>query len=236
MEQQIGVVFLHGAGLAGWIWEGVAKLLNYPSLILEFPNRESIPGANKRLSLDDYCVTLRQSIDPWEPQRFVLVTHSISGVVGVKLAAELKPRVAGFACLSAHIPAKGGSFLSVLPFPQRALLRVALRLAGTKPPEKVIRKSLCNGLTGMQARRVVKAFTPESRRLYVDACKVPAPAVRSLYIKQLKDESMPVPFQERMASNLLSPQTASVDAGHLGMLTHSMEVATILDQFTRSCV
>lgn len=54
-----GVVFIHGAGLDTWIWEGVTSALDAPHLAVAFPPE----GDRATLGLADYVAHVRREID-----------------------------------------------------------------------------------------------------------------------------------------------------------------------------
>lgn len=180
MDNEIGLVLIHGAGLGSWIWDKTEKHLHAESLAINFPGRNDDTMAHKSLTLDDYCNYLLEQIRKWDKQKIILVAHSIGGVTALKLVNHLGNRIVGFAGISAAIPANGGSFISTLPFPKRVLMSVMLRIAGTKPPKTAIVKSLCNSLTSNESEKVVHKFVPESRLLYFDKCYVPVPTIDKL--------------------------------------------------------
>jgi hypothetical protein len=40
MNDKIGIVLIHGAGLGSFIWDDFKSLIKNPVLTIEFPNRE----------------------------------------------------------------------------------------------------------------------------------------------------------------------------------------------------
>lgn len=226
-----GIVFIHGAGLGSYIWEEVRPLLKYPSMAVNFPNRHR-DKANEKLSLNDYCRHLIKRIKKWDVQHLIIVAHSIGGVVALKLAEHFDDRVAGFVGVSAAIPKNGGSYASCLPFPQRLIMPLMLRIAGTKPPANSIAKALCNDLTDEQTDQVIHKFTAEARRLYTDRCEAGLPRAKRMYIKLTRDQAGSIAVQERMARNLQADRLETIRSGHLVMMSHPQELASLLNDFT----
>lgn len=149
----------------------------------------------------------------------------------MEVASRLESRVAGFVALSAGIPEPGQSFLSCFPFHQRVVQQVVLRFAGTRPPERVIRRSLCTELTDEQADRVVVEFVPESRYLYTDPVDGIIPEVRTQYIQTSMDKSISPDQQAKMATTLGADDIVTLDTGHLSMLGRPNELASALGEF-----
>lgn len=230
-KEKTGILFLSGAGLDGSIWRSVADKLDYPYLIAEYPGREETMEARKHLSLNDYVHYVKRQAEERAAPKFVIVAHSIGGVVGLRLASELSDRVAGFIAVGATIPRKGGSFLSALPLPNRILMSVILRIAGTKPPKTSIRSGLCNDLSEEQTEAIVKSYTPEAKRLFTDPVHVALPAVPTLYAKLADDKELSPASQDKMISNLSSPAVRTLNTGHLPMLSAPGELRAIIDKF-----
>lgn len=230
-QDEVGFVFIHGAGLKGGVWSKVAEGFKHPCLLLEFPLRGNDDDAQTDLSLDDYVTHMKRQVDEWEIHRFVLVAHSLGGVLAQKLASLLPDRLAGFVAVGAAIPNNGGSFVSTLPFPQKLIMSLILRTSGTKPPESAIRKGLCNDLSPEQTEEIVSGFTPESVRVYTDRINAPVPDVPKLYVKLSNDKEFGSSLQNKMISNLSPQSVQSLETGHLPMISNPEGLRSILENF-----
>lgn len=229
-ETDVGFLLVHGAGLDVWIWEDLLSLLEAPALPAAFPAREADQSVRDDLRLVEYTDAIVERIDEWEVPRVILVAHSIGGAVCMEVASRRTDRVAGFVGLSAAIPEPGQSFLSCFPFHRRVVKQAVLRFAGTRPPERVIRRSLCAELTDEQADRVVAGFVPESRYLYTDPVDGTVPGVRRRYVRTSANESMTPEQQTEMAAALGTDDVITLDTGHLPMLSRPEELASALDE------
>lgn len=234
VREKPGIVFIHGAGLGGWIWRDVLPLLDTPTLAVDFPRREAAVEARKSLTLDDYCTDVVQKIEDLKAQKIVIVAHSVGGVVAFKVAAVLGNRLAGFVGVGAAIPRDGGSFLSSLPPFKSAFMGVILRILGTRPPQSAIEQGLCNDLSPEQTEEVVRRFAPESIHLYRDKCNAPAPKVKSLYIRLANDQEFDLGLQDKMAGNLNASEVATMDTGHMPMLKEPKKLAGLLAGFVKN--
>lgn len=230
-HEQTGFVFLNGAGLDSRIWGSMLEGLEFPYLLVESPRRKESLESRKELALTDYVTHAKRQIDAWEIRRFVIVAHSLGGVIALRLASERAKRLAGFVAVGAAIPGNGGSFLSVLPFPKRILLRAIMRTMGTRPPESAIRAGLCSDLTGEQAAEIVQGFTPEAIRLYTDKTGTSVPQVPKLYVKLTRDKEFDPSLQNKMISNLSPEFVRELDTGHLPMLSDPDGLRGILEDF-----
>ncbi|MFC4598252.1 alpha/beta fold hydrolase [Cohnella hongkongensis] len=233
-QREIGLVFVHGAGLNGRIWERVADGLNYPCLFAEFPGRDGEEERRLKLTLKQYTDTVVRQVEEWGVGRIVLVAHSLGGLAALQAAEELQNRMAGFVAVGAAIPKPGGSFLSALPWPKRTILSLLMRKMGTKPPESAIRAGLCSDLSPEDADSVVKGFVPEAFRVYTDRFDGPLPDVPRLYIRLEKDKEFGSSLQARMIRNFAPQQVRTLETGHLPMLGDPAGLRKLLLEFMSS--
>lgn len=231
MNDKIGIVLIHGAGLGSFIWDDLKPLIKNPVLTIEFPNREVGDKANNDLTFDDYKKSAVEQIEKWGIDNFVIVTHSIGGCVGLSLTDYFAEKVVGFVAISSAVPTNGNSFISCLPFPQSLLMPLILNLFGTKPPQKVIEQTLCNDLTSEQTSEIVKRFTPEAKLLYTTKVNYANLEIKNLYIKLTNDKGLPVQLQDKMIKNLTAQKVVTLDSGHLPMLSKPKELSEILNGF-----
>ncbi|NIK55285.1 alpha/beta fold hydrolase [Kribbella shirazensis] len=211
------LLFLSGAGLPAWIWDDIRAALPVETSVAAYPRAGS---------LRDYATKVLAEA----PERFVVVAHSIGGVIGTQLVAQAPSRVLGFVGVAASIPQPGQSFLGALPFPNRLLVGAVMRLAGTRPPAKVIRSGLATDLDDEQAARIVKEFSPESQRLYRDAVGDHRfPELRG-YVQTTADKELPAALQTGYAANLGTTSVRSLPTGHLPMLADPNALAAALQE------
>lgn len=201
------VLFLSGAGLPAWIWDGVRASLAVESAVAPRP---SAPGA----SLDEYA---RAALEAAPGERFVVVAHSSGGVVAARMLGIAPERVRGLVALAAVLPRPGQSFVRAMPFPRRLVLSAVMRIAGTRPPESAVRGSLAGGLPPEVQDRLVADLVPESQRYFRDRVAPWTAPADSLYVPAERDEELPLPLQRRFAA-LLTGTASPLPTGHLPML------------------
>ena len=223
-----GFVFISGAGLSASIWDDVRVKIDAPTLAIEAPERGS--KAALKLTFKDYVDEAMNQIEAFPPKKIILVGHSIGGVVMMQLAQLLGKRVIGIIGVGAGIPRPGESFLSCLPQPQRTVLGLVMRLAGTAVPESSIRKSLCSSLTTEQSDVIVKNFTPEARALYTTGISGKPYTGKAHYVVLTDDREFTADFQRSMAERL-NAKTTEIHGGHLSMINHADEVAKTVAAF-----
>lgn len=231
MNNKIGIVLIHGAGLGSFIWDDLIPLIKNPVLTIEFPNRGVDDKANVNQTFDDYKNSAIEQIVKWNMDNFVIVTHSIGGCVGLSLTDYFAQKVVGFVGISSALPTNGNSFISCLPFPQSLLMPLILKLFGTKPPQKAIEQTLCNDLTSEQTSEVVKLFTPEAKLLYTTKVNYKNLDLMTLYVKLTNDKGFPVQLQDKMIKNLNAKKIVILESGHLPMLSKPKELSEILNNF-----
>ncbi|HSD56008.1 MAG TPA: alpha/beta hydrolase [Candidatus Saccharimonadales bacterium] len=228
-----GFLFIHGAGLGGWIWKDTAGQLSEPSVCADFPARTGSLEERKKLTLDDYVASVLEQANNIKVDKIIVVAHSIGGVVALRVAEQLGDRLAGFVAVGAAIPTPEGSFLSALPFPKSIIMNLIMRLAGTQPPASAIASGLCNDLSPEQTQKVIDSFAAESVELYKTPTGVVLPAVPKLYVVLTNDKEFGVSLQKSMAQRL-GGATENIGSGHLPMLSRPHELAVILQAFATS--
>lgn len=233
MENNIGIVFIHGAGLSGSIWDAVIKEIHVPSLAIDFPGVKRNGKAIDIVTFDDYIDAAANQIKNWKKDRFIIVAHSIGACVGLKVANHFRNELQGFVAVGSVIPKNGNSFVTSLPFPQKLIMPVILSLFGTKPPRKSIESQLCNDLTTEQTLKIVNGFIPEAKALYTTRIYFNLPEIPRHYIKLTNDRSMPETLQDRMAKNLSATKVITLESGHLPMISKTKQVAALLIDFLK---
>ena len=104
---------------------------------------------------------------------------------------ELQPqRVAGLLGVSCVVPAPGASFIGSMPFPNRAVLGLVMRVLGTRPPEKALRAQAA-GLPAPVVEALVSDFVPESQRYYRDPAQEAVTPTHRGYVCTTRDDELP---------------------------------------------
>jgi len=225
-SSNMGYIFLSGAGLGSWVWKDVMASLKQPSVGVNYPKDPNV-------GIEEYAQAAIDQIKDLSVEKMVVVSHSLGGVVGLKVAEALGERLAGFVAISAAIPKNGGSFFSSLPFPQKMIMPLIMKLAGTKPPEAALRKGYCNDLSVEQTAEVLKRYAAESAKIYSDSSTLPPSSVPKLYIKTTNDNEFSDTLQNIMQRNLGADKIVTINSGHLPMLSKPEELAGLLDDFVR---
>lgn len=222
-ESRVGVVFLSGAGLPPWMWDDVrARITDRPTYVGPRPQ-----GGEASLA-EHATAALSQA----KTERFVVVAHSAGGMVAAQIAGLQPERVAGLLGVSCVVPAPGASFVGSMPFPNRVVLGLMMRMLGTRPPEKALRAQAA-GLPEHLVDSIVRDFAPESQRYYRDpAPDAAAPAHRG-YVCTTRDDELPEKLQRSFALRLGVAQPDELPTGHLPMLEDPGSIADRVESFAR---
>jgi len=231
MNNNNGIVLIHGAGLGNYVWSEINPHLKYPVLTINFPNRETGGTSNKNTSFEEYMTSAIQQIESWDKDQITIVAHSIGGCLGLKLNDYFQEKLSRFIGISAIIPKSGESFTDCFPFPQKLILPIILKLFGTKPPAKSIEKELCNDLPSSKSEEIIKRFSPESVKLYTTKINYNSIPEQRLFIKLLNDNALNQDIQNKMIRNLNCKNIVELDSGHLPMLSKPKELAGIINEF-----
>lgn len=228
-----GIVFIHGAGVASWIWRDITPRITIPYVLADLPMRDRPKNARKHLTLEDYVDEVYRQAETLETPNVVIVGHSLGGVIGLELAHKLGDRVVGFAAIGAVVPQPGGSFLSAFSPAKRCLLGALLHTVGTQPPKKSIKNGAGGDLQPDEAEWLCQHYDPEALHAFTDKTGSAVPSrIPALYVSTVKDQALPPRMQYGMAARL-APVRLVVYArsGHLPMIAQPQELSAELNDF-----
>lgn len=220
------VLLLSGAGLPAWIWDQVRKELTFTTEVGARPR-------SAEASLTEYAAAALDSA-PWE--QFAVVAHSSGGAVAAEMVALAPDRVTAVLAVSAVTPKPGRSFITSMPMPRRLVLSLAMKVAGTRPPDSAIRKGLAGRLDAEIADRIVADFTAESVKLYQDKAQSGSFPHQRGYLTTTQDAELPLGLQNRFAQNLDPAWSEAVETGHLPMLEAPELLARKIESFLAATI
>lgn len=227
------LLLLHGAGLGRWIWDGVVPLVTDATAEpLDLPGRS--PGENPDEVTLQRCVDFVRAQIGASPAQVILVGHSFSADVALAVAAAVPASIAGVVLIGGVFSASGKPFLSVLPLPQRLIVRFFLARArgGIKLPQSGVKCEYCNDLDERTTALVLSRVVPEAPRLYLDPVHWAALPVNvpRFYIKLTQDKSLSIKEQQRMIDRVGHAGVESLNTGHLPMLSDPAATAAVLNR------
>jgi pimeloyl-ACP methyl ester carboxylesterase len=186
------------------------------------------PGAHA--SLADHA---NAALEVADADRFVIVAHSAGGMVAGKILGLEPGRVAGLLGVSCVVPKPGTSFVGSMPFPNRVVLGLLMRMVGTKPPEKALRAQAA-GLPEALADKLVSDFVPESQRYYRDPAPDTLAPAHHGYVCTTRDDELPEPLQRSFARRLGVERPEELATGHLPMLEDPDSLVPVIGAFVDS--
>ena len=160
--EKIGFVLVHGAGLGAWVWDRVKMGLNGPVLAVDLPGRGKPYGTLRETKLEDYIQSVIADLRNFPAEKVILVGHSFSGEIILRIATLLPERVAGLVFVAAIVPPSGKSMLSLQPWLQRFIMRLVLKFSTTRPPDSVIRVAACSDLDEKTCADYIARYTAET--------------------------------------------------------------------------
>lgn len=221
------LLLISGAGLPEWIWDDTRRTLGD-----EHDTRVAArPASAATARLRDYAEAALASAPAG---RFAIVAHSSGGVIGAEVARLVPNRVSAFLAVTAVVPKPGGSFISAMPLPNRWLLGVVMRVAGTRPPDAAIRHGIADGLDEPTTARIIADFAPESPALYRDATARTSLDGSRGYVLTSRDRELPPSLQRTFAGRLDASWSDELATGHLPMLEDPQALASSITSFLAS--
>ncbi|WP_341975578.1 alpha/beta hydrolase [Microbacterium sp. LWO13-1.2] len=218
------LLLLSGAGLPAWAWDDVVGGLSAPATVAPRPTVENA-------TVTDYA---RAALDAAPEGDLTLIAHSAGGVVASEVARLAPERIRGVLAVAAIIPKADASFASSLPFPNRVILPLILRLAGTRPPESALRNGLGAGVDEETVRRFIDDLEPEPRSYFLSrvASNAALAAVpRTTYVLTAGDKEIPPQLQRGYAARLRDPRIVEIAGGHYPMISNIPALRAAIKDF-----
>lgn len=212
----VRTLLLHGAGLGPWVWDRLTPLLDDAEAVM-FRGRPDVTLAQ--------CVeTVARKVTPG----CVIVGHSIAAEIAIGAALARPDEVAALLFVGGMVPKSGKPFLSLLPPPQRLLVRIVIRRSknGVHLPKGLVKKSYCNDLDEATTQFVLDRLEPEAPRLYTDPLEWDGLKTPIGYVKLLDDPGLRQ--QEAVIERVGAKGVAELRSGHLPMLSQPEALAAAL--------
>jgi len=233
---ETGIVLIHGAGLSSSIWDKLIPDLEFPSMTATFPAEGTSLENNSKQKFADYTNHIADQVNNWDVKKYVMVCHSIGGIIGLETINKVDEQISGFLVISSVIPEENNSFISSLPFPQKHILGLIMKLAGTKPPKKAITTSLCSGIEEALAEEIAADWTKESINLYTHKIAAQKPDCIKGYLTTLNDKELTTKQQTEMTNKLEATEKYEIDSGHMPMIEKPSQLAQTINGFTAHAI
>jgi pimeloyl-ACP methyl ester carboxylesterase len=219
-----GVVLVHGSNLSAACWEPVIEHLNASTVAVDLPGRGGRPADIVAVTLDDCVEAVIESADAAGLNRFVLVGHSLGGVVITEIAGRYPGRIGGLVYVGALVPAPGASAATIvfgedLPVDEPRM-----------PTEDRAKLFFANDMTDGQWAEAWTQFVPDSALLWNARLRSYPGEVAVTFVSMTDDVGVPPQLALQMIENVGAPVTHRVlSAGHLVMLTRPQELAKAIN-------
>lgn len=231
----IGFLLIHGAGLGAWAWDRVTPQLDFPALAVDLPMRGDPYKTLGTLKLEEYVQSVIDASAAFGVEKFVLVGHSIGGEIALRIATRMPERVAGIVFVSAVIPQPGKAMISIRPRLEHLFMRLTAIFGTLKVPARLVRNRAANGLDEETVALVLRKYSPESPRLFLDRADWSLPeSLPRWYVKTSDDLSVPLALQDMMLARVLPSRAPVIASGHYPMLAKPKELALILNAFAHT--
>ena len=219
-----GVVLVHGSNLSAACWDSVVERLAVPAVAVDLPGRGSRPADILTVTLDDCVKAVADAVEQAGMGRFVLVGHSLGGVVITEAALWFAARVAGLVYVAALVPAPGASAAGVV-FGED--LPPGEPRVATKERAKIF---FANDMTDEQWAVVWGQFVPESPHLWNARLSGYPDGVPVTYVSMTDDVGVPPELARQMIANLGGAvEHRVISAGHIVMATRPEELANAIN-------
>jgi pimeloyl-ACP methyl ester carboxylesterase len=238
----IPFVFLHGGGQGAWVWDELIAAIGRQSdggarcLALDAPGC----GAKRGVDTSEYEFEdiTRELIDDIENEGLsgvVLVGHAQAGMTLPQMV-ELAPPllISRLVYVTCSAPLAGLTTLDQMGHGPRGsnVDEVGYPFTSDGSMEERYRVMFCNDMDEAEAdtflAKLGKDGWPASAYSYSDWRYDHLREVQSSYVAALRDQTLPVEWQERFADRLHARRISRIDAGHQVMNTRPEALAEIL--------
>lgn len=235
----MSLVLVHGGGFAASCWDLVVPYLRSPVHAVDLPGRRTRPADLDSVGIANFVDAVQEEIESHHLDQVVLVGHSLAGITLAGVAQRIPERLRHLVFLSAAVPPNGHGVGEVLGSFSPAAAEVAARLGQDAVSQdgsvhtELARAMFCCNMDPGQRQFTLERLSPEATGVLaepVDLAGLTHPIPRT-YIRLLQDSCIELAAQDAMINNLGGSATIDLDAGHMAMVTHPIQLANILNSF-----
>jgi pimeloyl-ACP methyl ester carboxylesterase len=240
MMRDVPFVLVHGGGCDRRCWSRLQPLLNDAVFALDLPGRGSNPADLSTVKVEDFVEAVASEVVGNDLSDVVLVGHSLGGITLPGVARRVPDRLRRLVFVSCVVPPHGRSVGDMLESLSPAVAEVASRLgddvvdgSGALHPDFAT-AMFCNDMNDEQQAFALSLLVPESMGVISEPVDLSglAPAIPITYVRLLRDASLTLQTQDRMAGNARADNIVDIDAGHLVMISSPEKLAAVLNSFT----
>lgn len=234
------IVFVHGGQHTKACWNPTVDAIgaldpDAKVLAVNLPGHGDEPGDLTRLTIAQCVDSVTAQIRASNPERVVLVGHSMAGLtipgVAARLGASMVQRMVFLACC---VPPDGKSVLDTLHPPMNFIAAHAAKKGAVSPPLPafVARWVFANGMGKTQKQWVVENLCAESTTVTVELVdRSDFPVVPMDWILTLRDRALSPKTQRQFIANLGGVDAViELDTCHDAMISEPVRLAEIIQQ------
>ncbi len=227
------LVFLHGWGAQGNLWEQSTKLIrqqnkNLDIYYLDFPGFGASPVPSEAYNLSDYCEIVRQFVQKLEIADPILIGHSFGGRVSIKIAGTDQ----AFAQKLILVDSAG----FVVDSPKKKTIGLMAKISKPFFKPKFMQPLKKNIYQKIGAEDYVA--TPELQKTFVNIINedlsqyLPKIEVSTLLIWGEKDEETPPEFAHKLKANIRNSELVILpEAGHYSFIDQPQKFSEKILEF-----
>lgn len=234
-EKTSDIVLIHGGSHGAWCWDGVKgelEQLGWRGHALDLPGAGEDPTPRKSVTLENSISAVNDFIRQQDLNDFVLVGHSLAGILLPEVIAANRGKVRKAIYVAAFILDEGERAIDLVS-PERRPDYYRLADESSERslmlPYNVARERFFNDLSEEDAQTAYAKLTPQPLAPYLQPATHGAAEFVSLssYIICQQDQNLPRSLCTIYAQKL-GGQTEVIDAGHDVMLSKPKELAAML--------
>ncbi len=229
------ILLIHGGSHGAWCWEEVIRelgTLGRMGYALDLPGGGDDQTPRESITLDAYISAVNDFIRQKELNEFVIVGHSLAGLVLPEVIAAHREKIREAIYIASFILDRGERGIDLVAPERRPDY---YRLADISPdrslmlPYEFARERFFNDLGEEEAEAAYQKLTPQPLGPYLDAAAHGASefAPISRYIICRDDRNLPHEFCTAFAKKL-GGKVGEIDAGHDAMLSQPDVLARML--------
>jgi pimeloyl-ACP methyl ester carboxylesterase len=235
-------LLIHGGSHGAWCWEGVIRELDSigcKGYAADLPGGGNDPTPRASVTFNSYVSAVNAFIRSEDLRDFVLVGHSLAGILLPDIVASNRERVREVAFIAAFVLEQGERAIDLIA-PDR--IPEYYRLAEASPeyslmlPYHIARQRFFSDISDAAARTAYAKLTPQPFTPYLEHAQHGARSIKSIsrYIICRNDQNLPFDLCHRFAEKL-GGTIEVIDAGHDVMLSQPTELATLLVMDRERC-
>lgn len=228
-------LLIHGGSHGAWCWEGVIRELErrgHKGHALDLPGGGDDPTPRAKVTFNAYLSAVNAFIEAEDLHDFVLVGHSLAGIIVPDIAAANRARVSEVVLIAAFVLNRGERAIDLIKpdrLPEYYRLAEASHEYSIMLGYDIARQRFFSDLSDAAARSAYAKLTPQPLTPYLEPAQHGARSISSIsrYVICRNDRNLPPDVCYHFAEKL-GGTIEEIDAGHDVMLSKPIELAGLL--------